>query len=244
MQREIVNANRSQKWGRDVAWRAALTGLIACFTWGRSLAADAREMPVYELDGLAAVVGETVASADSRIILSSEVELLAQVALSGTGTELPEREAVPRRLLKAVLNEIVGECLIAREAERVRIARPSADEIARERQRLESAAGGTTQFRRLITRLSVSAGEIEGIVQRRALVTTFLRANLEGATVVPESEVEQAYRKLKNSLADHLPEEVKNVLRTRLARAAFDRSIARWVEVLRSRTPVHVLARY
>jgi hypothetical protein len=196
------------------------------------------------IDGLAAVVGETIDRADSAIVLNSDVELLARIALSGNSSDSPQSGTLPAPLLKAVLNEIVGEYLIAREAERVRIAAPGAVEIARERVRLEVTAGGAERLQSLLKERSVTPDEIDKIVQRRALLTAFLRANLEGATVVTDSEVDRAYQELKSSLSDHSPESAKTILRARLSREALDRSIARWVEVLRARTPVRFFARY
>lgn len=196
------------------------------------------------VDGLAAVVGGTVSGADSAIILNSDVELLAHIAICGAGSSEPGSAVLPRALLKAVLNEIIGATLIAREAERVRIATPGPAEIARERLRLEASAGGPERFQRLLQVLSVSSVEIDKIVHRRALLTAFLSANLEVTTAVTDSEVDRAYKELKDSLSDHTPEAAKEILRVRLARAALDRSIARWVTVLRERTAVRLFANY
>jgi hypothetical protein len=217
------------------------TTIFALTAVAGARAGDTRAVPV---DGLAAVVGGSVSGADSAIILNSDVELLAHIAICGAGSNAPGSAPLPSALLKAVLNEIIGEHLIAREAERVRIAAPGSAEIARERLRLEVAAGGSGRFRQLLQVLSISPAEIDKIVHRRALLTAFLSANLEVTTAVTDSEVDRAYNEFKESLADHTPEAAKEVLRVRLARAALDRSIARWVTVLRERAPVRLFAGY
>jgi hypothetical protein len=220
--------------------------IIYAAIFALAFVADARagERGAITVDGLAAVVGPTVSGADSAIILNSDVELLAHIAICGAGSNAPGSAALPSALLKAVLNEIIGEHLIAREAERVRIAAPGPAEMVRERLRLEAAAGGVERFQRLLAVLSVSPAEIDKIVHRRALLTAFLSANLEVTTAVTDSEVDRAYEKFKDSLSDHTPVAAKEILRARLARAALDRSIARWVTVLRARTPVRLFATY
>jgi hypothetical protein len=96
----------------------------------------------------------------------------------------------------------------------------------------------------LLAELSASADELDAIARRRALVGAFLSANLEGVTVVTDAEVERAYAEERGAPEGPDREAALTELRARLAREALDRTIERWVAVLRSRTPVRVHVSY
>lgn len=196
------------------------------------------------VDGVAALVGGASPGPGVDVILRSDVELRARMALSGrTASELPLGR-LPAPLLKATLAEIVGEHLLAREARRVQVGNASASDRATERAQLVRGAGGDERMAALLRALGVGADEIDAIADRRALVAAFLRANLEGTTVVPTAELERAWETERERIA---PEERANALkalRARLARDALDRAIARWVGVLTARTTVETYADY
>jgi hypothetical protein len=227
---------------------AARAALLSAGVLALSLlsAAAAAQEPV-RLDGLAAVVGGDSPGPGVDVILRSDVELRARIALAGrTRGPLP-LGPVPVGLLKATLQEIIGEHLIAREARRVQAADPSSADVARERGRLVRSAGGSQRLGALLSALSARDDELDTVAERRALVAAFLNANLEGATVVTSNEVERAYA---GWLAEHgsetgeAPEAVKARLRARLSRESLARTIERWVRVLRARMPVRVYAQY
>jgi hypothetical protein len=79
---------------------------------------------------------------------------------------------------------------------------------------------------------------------RRALVSAFLRANLEGVTVVTEPEVEDRLRAEPDRFVSETPEGARAEVRALLAREALARNIEHWVRVLRARTRVRVFAAY
>jgi hypothetical protein len=194
------------------------------------------------LDGIAAVVGANAPTAGADVVLRSDVELRARLALAGEGAEgsLP-LGPLPQALLDATLQEIVGELLIAREAKRVQIATPSAVDVQRERDRLMRAAGGLARLQALLEALSVEEDELEIVAKRRALVASFLAANLEGVTTVTEAELAQA---LSSRMADpqgtqQRPRSLEQ-LRAELTRAAMQRAVQRWVVMLRARIAFRV----
>jgi hypothetical protein len=172
--------------------------------------------------------------------LLSDVELRARIVLCGTSDEPIALDPIPAKLLDATLNELIGEHLIAREARRVQAARTSAADVERERQQLVRSAGGPERMEALLQLLSAGPEELDAIARRRALVGAFLSANLEGVTVVTDSEIARTYAAEKQSFAGREPEAVRAELQTRLSREALDRTIERWVTVLRSRTKVRV----
>jgi hypothetical protein len=75
-------------------------------------------------------------------------------------------------------------------------------------------------------------------------VDAFLRANLEGGTVVSDSQVEERHASGEHPFADRPLEEVREPLRAWLAQSALERDVARWIEVLRSRTAVRIVVRF
>ena len=97
-------------------------------------------------------------------------------------------------------------------------------------------------MRALLTALGADDDEIEAIARRRALVGAFLAANLEGVTVITDAEVEAALQADQQAGPD--TPSLRADTRTRLAREALAHTIARWVTVLRARTPMRVFVAY
>lgn len=230
---------------RGRSGRAALLALGLLLTVAAQATAQPSDSgPAVRIDGLAAIVGGDTPGPDSEVILRSDVELRARIALAGrTSGPLP-LGPIPRGLMAATLRELIGEHLLSREARRLAAARASAAEVVRERQRLMRSAGGGARLRELLRAIGGRLAEIDAIAQRRALVAAFLSANLEGATVVTDAEVERAYAAEPERFGE-LPRELAHAqLRAQLARKALDETIARWVEVLRARIPVRIYAEY
>lgn len=221
----------------------ALAG-VAVFVPGLS-AADARVVRGgVRADGIAAVVGGAAPGAGVSLVLISDVDLRARILLSGRLGRPAAGVPVPRGLLASTLDQIVGELLIAREAERVRVTPPAPGAIARERARLQEEAGGVTVLTELIRRTGATREEVAAIARRRALVAAFLQANLEGTTVVTDAEVARVYEAGDHPFEGRPLAQVDRDLRALIARQAVDRAVRRWVNVLRARTAVTVLVSF
>jgi hypothetical protein len=198
------------------------------------------DLEVFRADGLAALVGGSVPGPRVDIILRSDVELRARLRLSGQASGPLPTGPLPESLFEASLNEIVGEYLIAREAVRLRIAKPAPAKVAEEIRRIEQTAGGRDRLRSLLRTLSVSQDEVEEIARRRALVAAFLSLNLADVTIISDAQVEKAMRRTDNFAEQDDKTITDEELRARLARDAIDQTIARWIKVLRARTPVYI----
>ena len=109
------------------------------------------------------------------------------------------------------------------------------------RDRLAEESGGDAVLGSLTEVLGVGERELTAIARRRAYVDAFLRANLEGNTVVSDSQVERAFETGEHPFVGRELDEVREVMRVWLARQVYDRDVARWIEVLRSRARVRVL---
>ena len=134
--------------------------------------------------------------------------------------------------------------LIAREADRVQLATADESDIQRERRRLHQLAGGQARMERLMAALSVEPQEIEAIVRRRALMASFLEANLEGSQTVSEAEVERVFESGEHPFLGRSLDEVREPMRVWLGRQALTAAVRRWVTVLRGRVTVKWLAPY
>jgi hypothetical protein len=96
----------------------------------------------------------------------------------------------------------------------------------------------------LLEALGAAEDELDVIAHRRALVGAFLSANLQGVTVVTDSEVERALDAEAEAYAGLDRESAQNELRARMSRQALGGAIERWVTVLRTRTPVRLYVQY
>lgn len=196
------------------------------------------------IDGLAAVLGGADALDTPRAILQSDVELRARLALLGRDTERGLYMPLPHSLLRATLDELIGEQLIAVEAERVQIPAPRATDVGHELAAIERDAGGAAVLAELLSRMDATRADLEAMALRRAMVSAFLRANLEGVTVVTEAEIDDRLRAEPERFAGERPEAIRSAVRAVLAREALTRNIEHWVRVLRARTRVRVFAVY
>jgi hypothetical protein len=201
----------------------------------------AGESPVL-IDGLAAVLGDPSALEEPRAVLRSDVELRARLSLLAHDVNRALFGELPGSLLRATLDQLLGEQLIALEAERVQIAKPKPAEVAAELATIEREAGGRHAIMQLLARLDASHLELEAMAERRALIGAFLRANLEGVNVVSEREIDERMRTDGARLEGQTPVAARELIRAVLAREALARNIEHWVRVLRARTRVRVFA--
>jgi hypothetical protein len=195
-------------------------------------------------DGVAAVVGGTTPGPGVDVVLHSDVELVARLELAGRSGDAFAIARLPDSLLGATLDQLLGEVLIAREADRVQVVAATADDRARERRRIEDALGGAAGVRRFLELTGAGEEELRRIADRRALVAAFLRANLSGGDLVSDADVERLYASGEHPFFGQDLSEVREALRVMLVRQRLAESVARWVRVLRARTPMRVFATY
>jgi hypothetical protein len=229
--------------------RAGLLGLlVACAlgAWSPAQArAEARVLgtPLL-LDGLAALVGGTTPGEGVLVILRSDVELRARLSLLAAGGLDAALAPLAPALLKATLEELLGEALIAIEATRLGLPAPSANELADARTALVPASASEQSFRELLGDLGVSSTELDDIARRRALVGAFLAANLEGMLTPSESELVRAYQAEDHPFHDEPLSAVRERFAAWLAQKRLREAVSRWVLSLKERMPHRVLATF
>ena len=76
------------------------------------------------------------------------------------------------------------------------------------------------------------------------LVKVFLEANLQGAATIDDAQIDRIYQSGEHPFQGQELEDVREPMRVWLTRRALENSVRRWVEVLRARTTIRVLAPY
>jgi hypothetical protein len=234
----VTKAKAASPSKRRLAWLAvALLAFASGWpmaAWAAPTDGAASDALASRLDGIAAVVGALAPGPGADVVLHSDVELRARLALAAeTGSGELAIGQLPEALLNASLQEIIGELLIAREARRVQIALPTTADAQREKDRLVRSVGGAVRAATLLSDLGAREEELDAIARRRVLVAAFLRVNLEGVTTVTQAELEQALSSRPEGMS-------LEQLREGLAKAALERAVKRWVVMLRARIPVRV----
>lgn len=224
----------------------ACVGAIFCALFGAVIAprTSVHAQRRVRAEGLAAVVGGLAPGPGVDVLLRSDVELRVRLRLAGQAPEGPlPLGPLPVALVRATLDELVGELLIAREAGRVRIRQPSVADVLRERQHIEAEAGGAERLAELLRVVGVPVSEVDAMARRRAVVGAFLTANLEGTTDISDAEVERLYLAGDHPFVDMTLDDAREPLRIWAAQAALERAVGRWVGVLRARTPFRIILR-
>jgi len=224
--------------------RAALALVLLCSASAVQAArADEPEsLPRQPIDGIAAVVGGHALGPATIMLLQSSVELRARLALLNGGTLALALGELPRGVLSASLAELLGEALIALEARRLNLDPPDAEARARERQRLLEAAG--PEAAQLLRALGVTERELSVWAERRAVVSGFLAANLEGTLDVSNMELERLFRSEPHPYQGEPFEEARTRFGEWLGRERMQAAVRRWVDTLAQRTPHRVVTSY
>ena len=174
-------------------------------------------------------------------ILRSDVDLRARMIRAGEHATAPlPLGPLPARELRAALTQLIDETLLAGEAERLGVARPTERDLARERARLANLAGGATRLGALLDALGADRREVDAHAARRASVSVFLVANLDAAPPTDAEVAEFHARTGEHPFGDRPLEDVRDALRAYMMQQRLQAAVGRWVTRLRARVPVWV----
>jgi hypothetical protein len=197
--------------------------------------------PPQPLDGVAAFVGGTTPGEGVLVILRSDVELRARLSLLAAGASDPAHVPLPEELLKATLDELLGEALIAIEATRLGLSAPATEEVAQARMHILPPAASELAFRGLLDALGIGAQDLDELARRSAVVGAFLAANLEGMLTPSESELKRAFESEAHPFRGESFASAHDRFAAWLSQKRLHEAVARWVLSLRERTPYRVL---
>ena len=208
-----------------------------------TLAQDSPSTGALRVEGVAVRVGER-GTAAPVVFLLSDVELRARLRLAGESRgPLPLAE-LPSELLRATLDELVGEALISREGERVQLPEPSDNAVRREVRRLENLGGGAERTAALLRALGASPDELRTSARRRAQASIFLESNLQADAAVDDLELERVYESGEHPFIGQELDDVREAMRVWLLRSRIAGAVERWVEALSARETVVYFAPY
>ncbi|MFK8003718.1 MAG: hypothetical protein AB8H86_29410 [Polyangiales bacterium] len=221
----------------------SLTGLSAERADAQSSSVETQSASTQRVEGVAVRVGERGTTAPV-VFLLSDVELRARLRLAGESRgPLPLGE-LPPELLRATLDELVGEALMSREGERVQLPEPSERAVRREVRRLENLGGGPERTTALLSALGASADELRASARRRAQASIFLESNLQADAAVDDIELERVYEGGEHPFIGQELDDVREAMRVWLLRSRIAGAVERWVEALSARETVVYFAPY
>ncbi len=195
------------------------------------------------VEGVAALIAGEGTRVPPVVILLSDVELRARLRLAGQREGIDASVPLPASLLRAVLDEMIGEALLAREAERTQVAEPTAAALEAERRRLWALGGGRARTQTLLGQLGADEDELSRMAERRAQAAVFLESNLQNGRVM-DAEIERVYASGEHPFLGQDLEEVREAMRVWLLRGRVASQVAQWVATLRERVHVVVRAPY
>lgn len=175
----------------------------------------------------------------SDVVTASEVEVAARLALverrSAAGG------APSEGLRRAVLEQLVAEVLVFREAERLALAETSPEDVRRGHAALAERVGGEDALARFAEEVDLSAAEIDLLVARRVVVERFVQTNLRAGIEVSNEDVEREYAAGDHPFVGRPLADVRDALRAWLVETRFRAALDRWVRALRGRGRVRVI---
>lgn len=185
------------------------------------------------VDGVVAIVGARSMQPDAVVVLKSDIDMLA--ALYGSQSDV----LASARTQKAVLDELVGEGLIVREAHRVGLDDPSPADLRSAQTHFVRQLGGDSHVRSVMREHGIADLDLEQIIERRAIVAHFLRVNLEDTARVSEAAVRARYDQGKHPFVDQPYAAAAQTLRLWMQQRALRDAVEKWVSVLRTRDIIH-----
>ena len=217
--------------------RRSLPSLLLCVCLCLPRLAAARPVVVDRV--LAVIETGDVGARVSDVVTASEVEVAARLAL--VERRAPAGASVNEGLRRAVLEQLVAEVLVYREAERLALAEVSPEDLRRGRQAFEERVGGPEALGRLMDSMHVSSIEIDQLVSRRVVVQRFVQTNLRAGIEVSDDDVQREYAAGGHPFAGRPLPEVRDALKAWLVETRFRAALDRWVRALRGRGRVRVL---
>ena len=228
--------------------RCCVVVIVACWCgvvlFGKPVFAEDAAAPDGEfiVDRVVAFVGAAGdRGADLWIVTAYEQEIEARLMLAERlhGVEAAVERELPERFLTSVLRTIINHLLIQSEATRLDLVAVSDEEVAAERQLIEERLRNTIAHFCTVSRAPVQL--VEAIVQRRALVASFIRRNIHLVTQVTDDELHQTYTSGEHPFGDRPLEEIRAPLEAYIIATNQRQRLSDWIRDARRRNRVRMI---
>lgn len=186
---------------------------------------------------------EPEGGASPRYALRSEYVLMLRADLMARGAPDALTAAVDPSVAWPVLEWLLGEHAVVREAERAGAADPEAGALSEVRARLVARLGGDAGLAALLRGTGASPGEFDALVRRRAVVLAWLVSRHARLIEPEESALRQAHEAgrfaaLYREGASFA--EAREVIRRELVAARFPAALRQYLRGLGSRARLRV----
>lgn len=196
------------------------------------------------------LVDEVVASVeiqgDTRppvFVLASDVSLTLRYELVARGAPSPLTVPVDVSVSRAILEQVIGERLLERQAERAADPPPSVEEIAEERARMLGRLGSIGGVVPLVRAVGLRPSDFEALVRRRVVVSRYLQRHLARSVEPSEAELRAAYEEERVGAfrAEGVPFAVARAeIREALLRAGYPRAVRNYLRSVASRVRIRL----
>ncbi|MEC4680854.1 MAG: SurA N-terminal domain-containing protein [Nitrospirota bacterium] len=189
------------------------------------------------------VVDQVAALVEGEVITLSEVQQLVQYK----GWQISEEPDERRSFYLTVLDQIINQKLISREAQQTPGNQISQDDITQQLQAYRRRFSSQDQFQEKLASMEMTESTLRDLIRRELSVWRFIQTRFEPFIIVMPAQIQKYYDEiLVPELAQTgspLPalELVREQIREILILEKTNQEMDRWVENLRSKAQVSVL---
>jgi len=211
--------------------------LLATAVAALSARADPHDGRVVER--IAAVV-RSPAGAQVHVITLTRVEEETRVALVSRGGTLAAEAPLDDVALRAGLDWLVDQTLIADEAQRLQILEIDAADVAAELQRFKARFARPSEYEAFLARLELGEDELGAILRRTLRVKRYVESRVGRAADATEAEV-AAYARAHAAELPRDPAAARAAARARVESDRVARDVEALVADLRARAEVRIV---
>ncbi|MBL8604427.1 MAG: hypothetical protein JNK72_21050 [Myxococcales bacterium] len=178
-----------------------------------------------------------------RYALRSEYVLLLRADLQMRGAPEALTTAVDRSVSTAVLEWLLGELAVVREAERGGAGDPDPSALSQTRQRVVAQLGGDPGVAALLSATGLTASEFDTLLRRRTVAQAWLLERHPRLIEPDDSAVREAFESgqfAQGYRAEATLGEARRVIRQRLIEARYPAALRLYLRGLGSRVRVRV----
>ncbi len=220
------------------AWLGA--GLAAQLLGTETVVRSSTPPEEVRLDAVIASI-EPESDRTPRFVLQSEFVLLLRTELASRGAPDALHARVDESVSLPVLEQLMAETVVAREAQRAGLDAVDARELAAARQLLAGRMAPTGGVDALLRETGASAGEFDALLRRRVVSERYLLSRRPELLEPSDDDVRAAleqdrYRPLLDAAAT--PSEGRAAVRLELIRRGLPRALRQYLRALGSRVRV------